>query len=81
LYSSGFEGPGSILPDKGVGVDKQPARDGGNGQLGWLAALYQRLIGALEVRIESGGDERGHIECLPKVRALTLNEALALPLA
>ncbi len=74
-----FLAPFSLISDESVGENNEFSHDCGDGDLWWFPGCDKGVVFGLEVCIEPGCDEGGHVECLAQIGASTANEALALP--
>src|SRR5690625_1566555 len=79
--ASGFFGPQAVSFDEGIRDLDQLPHERDERDFRGLPGFAQLLVLDLEVRVETHGDESGHVERVAQWLAPTTDEGLALPLA
>lgn len=79
-WSSGCFDPETICFEQDVSGDDELSHDCGDSDLCGFSGFDELTIFGLEVGIEAGSDESGHVEGLPDIGSPASDEALAFPL-
>ena len=65
--------PGAVLRDEGVGEDDELSHDGDEGDLWLFSCGAEAAVDDLEVWVEAGRGEGGHVEGAAQLRASAAN--------
>ena len=71
--------PEAVLLDEKVCEEDELAHDGGEGRLSRLSPCPEAFVDGLEVGVEAGGGEGGHVEGTAEVAPAAADPGLALP--
>ena len=71
--------PEAVLVDEKVCEEDELAHDGGEGELSRLSPCPEAFVDGLEVGVEAGGGEGGHVEGTAEVAPAAADSGLALP--
>src|ERR1700722_16459835 len=71
--------PSAIGLEQGVGEDDEFSHDRGQGDFGGFSGVKELGVLCFQIRIETSGDERSHIESLAQGGATATNEGASSP--